>query len=334
MMWNDLLFINFSIAPERIQQRLPPGMQVDTFQGMAYVSIVPMTLQQFSVKGLPPVFKKKFLECNVRTYVTVNQEPGIYFFSLDANSLPEVLGARWLFNLNYRFRRMRFLAQHQKYSFTILSGLTRSSQTQIHAKIGPEVESPDALLQFCTNRNTYFVNRRKRLYKGYVMHEPWAFNAITQFKLETTLIARTHKPVQVFYSKGLAVKASFLMPAIRPIIFYDGSCGFCNRAIRLLLALDRKAVLYAAPLHGKTFKTLYTHSKHPDRIMCYDQAGFTDGAHALLNILNYLPWYFKGFKVLNVVPKRILNALYDLMAKHRHFCERPKTTIQMDRVME
>lgn len=334
MQWSNLLFLNFSVAPEIIQQRLPHGMKVDTFNGMAYISVVPMTLQHFSVKGMPRVFKKKFLECNVRTYVTVNQEPGIYFFSLDANSLPEVLGARWLFNLNYRFRRMHFALHERTYIFSMVSILKGRIQTHLHAALGDLVEHPDLLLQFCTNRNKYFVYKQKRLFMGQVYHEPWTFNALKHYTINTHLIQHSQVPAQAFYSRGLKVKAGFLVPAIRPIVFFDGACGFCSRAIKALIAIDRNNFLYVAPIQGKTFKSLFASTTVPDRIMFYDERGFSEGAAALLQILHYLPWYFKGFKIINIVPKKLLNAIYDRIAKHRHFCERPKSLMQIDRVLE
>jgi predicted DCC family thiol-disulfide oxidoreductase YuxK len=37
-----------------------------------------------------------------------------------------------------------------------------------------------------------------------------------------------------------------------PVLFFDGECGLCNRIVRLLLRLDRRAVLRFAPLQGVT----------------------------------------------------------------------------------
>lgn len=334
MHWKDLLFFNFSISPDIIQQHLPAGMQADTYNGMAYISLVPMTLQHFKVRGLPRIFKNHFYECNVRTYVKVDNTPGVYFFSLDANSLLEVCGAKWIFNLKYRYRRMRFLLHQHTYTFSLYSVFLRKPQIQIHAQIGTAIKHTDALLQFCTSRDRYFVLKRKRLWVGHITHEPWTFNAVTQYKLQTQYFEPSFTPAQVFYSKGLEVQAGFLKPAIRPVIFYDGACGFCNRAIRILLSLDKNQNLYVAPLGGNTFKTLYTKNFVPDRIMFYDARGFSDGARALLQIVNYLPWYYVPFKIFNFIPKAVLNAIYDRIAKHRYFCERPKSILQSNRVLE
>ncbi len=35
-----------------------------------------------------------------------------------------------------------------------------------------------------------------------------------------------------------------------PVLLYDGTCGLCNRAVRLLLRIDRRAVLRFATLQG------------------------------------------------------------------------------------
>ena len=37
-----------------------------------------------------------------------------------------------------------------------------------------------------------------------------------------------------------------------PVLFFDAECGLCNRCVRLLLRLDRRARLRFAPLQGPT----------------------------------------------------------------------------------
>ena len=42
--WHDLAFISWAYEVEPVQRLLPPGMEVDTFDGAAWVSLVPFHL--------------------------------------------------------------------------------------------------------------------------------------------------------------------------------------------------------------------------------------------------------------------------------------------------
>src|SRR5262249_32383445 len=41
---------------------------------------------------------------------------------------------------------------------------------------------------------------------------------------------------------------------MRHVIFYDGECPLCNRAVRFLLQADKKRIFYFARLDGETAK--------------------------------------------------------------------------------
>jgi hypothetical protein len=105
--WGSLTFLHWRFDPGVIQRRLPAGFQVDTFDGAAWVSMTPFFMT-FRVSGLPPIpGMRAFPETNVRTYVRgPGGEDGIWFFSLEASSLPLVLSARTLYGVPYRWAAM------------------------------------------------------------------------------------------------------------------------------------------------------------------------------------------------------------------------------------
>ncbi|GAH11300.1 unnamed protein product, partial [marine sediment metagenome] len=74
---------------------IPAQLEIDTFQGTAYIGVVPFKMRKIRPRWLPSALAVSFLETNVRTYVLYNNEPGVFFFSLDANSLSAVLAARF-----------------------------------------------------------------------------------------------------------------------------------------------------------------------------------------------------------------------------------------------
>lgn len=105
--WGSLTFLHWRFDPAVIQRRLPAGLEVDTFDAAAWVSMTPFFMT-FRVTGLPPVpGMRAFPETNVRTYVRgPDGRDGIWFFSLEASSLPLVLSARALYGVPYRWAAM------------------------------------------------------------------------------------------------------------------------------------------------------------------------------------------------------------------------------------
>src|SRR5574340_8511 len=92
--WLELLFAHWPIDPEEMRPYLPPTLTLDTYDGKAWLGIVPFRMSNVRPRFLPPLpWLSFFPELNVRTYVTYDQEPGVWFFSLDAARLLAVWGA-------------------------------------------------------------------------------------------------------------------------------------------------------------------------------------------------------------------------------------------------
>ena len=101
--WRDLLFLHWPVPPELLQPLLPPGLTIDTFEGDAYLGLVPFTMRDVRPVWAPAVpWLSHFPECNVRTYVhRGGASPGVWFFSLDAANPVAVMIARTIWKLPY-----------------------------------------------------------------------------------------------------------------------------------------------------------------------------------------------------------------------------------------
>jgi uncharacterized protein len=85
--WRELLFIHWPIAVASLRALVPPELEIDLYDGQAYVSLIPFVVAESRPRGMPGVLASRFLETNLRTYVkAADGEVGIYFFSLDASS--------------------------------------------------------------------------------------------------------------------------------------------------------------------------------------------------------------------------------------------------------
>ena len=107
MSWHDLLFMHWPVDAAALRQALPPGLELDTYGGQAWLGVVPFRMTGVGPRNLNRVpCVSAFLELNVRTYVTAGGRPGVWFYSLDAASRLAVWAARRTFHLPYFFARM------------------------------------------------------------------------------------------------------------------------------------------------------------------------------------------------------------------------------------
>src|SRR6056297_2999786 len=113
MTWSELLFAHWPVEPELVAEHLPAGVTLDTRDGKAWVGVVPFLMSNIAPRWVPPIpGLSRFLELNVRTYVSVDGKPGVWFFSLDAESKVAVRVARATFNLPYMDATMSINRRH------------------------------------------------------------------------------------------------------------------------------------------------------------------------------------------------------------------------------
>jgi uncharacterized protein YqjF (DUF2071 family) len=104
-----MTFLHWSYEPEVLQLLLPEGLEIDTHDGKAWVGLTPFVMDDFRLSCLPPVPRlSTFPETNVRTYARdADGKDGLWFLSLDADSLPTVVGASLAYGVPYKWAEMR-----------------------------------------------------------------------------------------------------------------------------------------------------------------------------------------------------------------------------------
>lgn len=219
--WRDLLFIHWPVAPEVIQALLPPGLTVDTFDGMAWIALVP-----FQMRNVRPVWApivpglSHFAECNVRTYVHVDgKAPGVWFFSLDAANPIACAIARWTFSLPYHHARMHGAVNGCDYRYTTQryqAGLDVSLAASI-ATNEPSPAAPESFAWWVAERYLLHSIHQGKLHTGQVHHQPYrlveATVAFSRFDAPYPLSSIVHSPpASVLYSPGVDVDVFELQP--------------------------------------------------------------------------------------------------------------------------
>ena len=175
--WAGLAFFHWAIDAKLIASRLPAGLHVDTFEGKAWLGIVPFFMERVRPTGLPALpWLSWFHELNVRTYVHDDAgNPGVWFFSLDCNQPVAVEIARRAFNLPYEHAKMSS-ERGEKISY---NSLRRNSQPPEATFQYPHPHSPKpaqvgSLEWFLVERYLLFsVDKNGTLYSGRVHHQPY-----------------------------------------------------------------------------------------------------------------------------------------------------------------
>ena len=181
MTWSELLFAHWQVEPEKVQALLPDGVTLDSRDGMAWVGVVPFLMSNIAPRLCPPIpGLSRFLELNVRTYVTVGGKPGVWFFSLDAASRVAVRVARATFNLPYMDARMS-MSRDDEETMTYQSLRTHRGEPSAefdadYSRSGDFAEvTPGSLEHWLTARYClYSANRKGCLFRGEIDHPPWS----------------------------------------------------------------------------------------------------------------------------------------------------------------
>ena len=185
--WRHVTFLHWAYEPEAVQRLLPPGLSVDLIDGQAWVGLTPFAVEGFRVPGLPALpIVSQFPETNLRTYVRApNGAEGLWFLSIDVESLLMVLGARLPLGVPYLPADMRVEAGETiVYESRRLIG---DADHRIEVRPGdPVVPLPerDALL---IGRWRAYTRRAGRLLEVPVEHEPWPVHAATLVALDESL---------------------------------------------------------------------------------------------------------------------------------------------------
>lgn len=214
--WRNLLFAHWPLHPSKLRDLIPGAMQLDLWAGEAWIGVVPFRMDGIRLRGAPALpYVSSTLELNVRTYVTVNEKPGVYFFSLDAQSKLAVRVARRFFHLPYFDARMscREDANGFHYASTrVHRGAPEAAFEAEYAPIGAAVKSlPGTLEYFLTERyRLYTTDSKNTLYRGDIQHEPWRLQPARASILKNTMsgplaIALDSAPV-LHFAKRLDVR--------------------------------------------------------------------------------------------------------------------------------
>ncbi len=179
--WNDLLFAHWPVARDRLRELVPAFLELDAFENEAWLTITPFRLSDLSPRGVPALpWVSSFDEINVRTYVVYKGIPGIYFFSLDANSTVAVGGATTLFHLPYFLADIEVKEDRGRLAYRSRRLADTAAEFQgEYAPAGAVFEPQRGTLEyFLTERYClYTQDAAANAYRVEIQHRPWQLQA-------------------------------------------------------------------------------------------------------------------------------------------------------------
>ncbi len=215
--WGKLLFMHWAIDAEVLRPLIPAQLSIDTFDGKAWIGLVPFTMWGIRASFLPAIpGTSAFHELNVRTYVHYQGVPGVWFFSLDALNSLAVWGARTFYYLPYFNAEMKLTQEGNRIDYSSVrqdsmtygeffagdrSGFAANfdsdrfqllprAELDIRWSIGEALAEsvPGSLEFFLTERYCLYSFHRNQIYRSRIFHEPWPLQNATVDSLRSTMI--------------------------------------------------------------------------------------------------------------------------------------------------
>jgi uncharacterized protein len=178
--WHDLLFAHWRCPISELRPLIPAPLAIDTCDGTAWIGVIPFYMTGVRMRGMLPIpTTHAFQEINVRTYVTLDGRPGVWFFSLDAASSLAVIGARLGIRLPYFRASMQMTRRDDAISYSSdrwsIAGAP-ASFAATYRGLEP-ITGPGPLDRFLTERYSLYASDGKRIWRGDIVHPPWSLQA-------------------------------------------------------------------------------------------------------------------------------------------------------------
>lgn len=220
--WTELASFHWPYTPAVVQDLLAPGVTVDTFDGRAWVGLIPFEMRDVQLGPTRPLpWLGRFIEINVRTYVIDSLgRRAVWFYSLDVPRSAIVAVARSVFSLPYCWAR----AEHGRDGDEHWYRMTRrwpgaGATADMGFRVGRRIPDVDvsALDHFLTARWALLTARRNGLAYGRVHHRRWPLHEVHDVRVEQTVLTAAGLPAPMGapharYSPGVDVEVAWFDP--------------------------------------------------------------------------------------------------------------------------
>ncbi|WP_413362143.1 YqjF family protein [Lysinibacillus sp. 3P01SB] len=190
--WENVLFLHWPVSKEELRKHVPDELELDLYDDSAWISLVLFTVGESRPRLMPPISPAgNFPEINVRTYVKHGKKPGIYFFTLDANS-DFVVSITTLGDfLPYKKAEIDYIEENGRFAFS--SRRTEENEAPDSFTIGfkpllDKMKEKQDLDRFLTDRFTFWRKPKNTLYRMDITHPEWDLYPV-EFQIQHNTMA-------------------------------------------------------------------------------------------------------------------------------------------------
>jgi uncharacterized protein len=205
--WNNALFLHWKVPFHSLRKLVPQQLNLDTFDGVVYVSLVAFTMQKVRPRNLPPIkFISDFDEINVRTYIDNDNKKGVYFLSIEAGNQLSAVLAKTLSGLPYKKSNIQRTDRNYK-----SNNIRKDFYLDTEFEVKEHRTEKTTLDKWLTERYCLYLDNDEIVYRYDIHHKEWEIKNIDIKKLNLNYriddINLTSKPDLTHYSDGVKVVA-------------------------------------------------------------------------------------------------------------------------------
>ena len=211
--WNDVLFLHWPVEADLVKALIPTSLELETFDGKAWISVVAFTMQKIRPRFLP-FFKpvSDFHEINVRTYVTRDGKPGVYFLNIEGQKALSVFLSRTISGLPYEQASMTRNIKEKLHSYLSFNRRKNFKMNAVYSL--PERDYRKTPLDnFLAERYCLYVEHKGSLVRYNTHHLEWQLQHVAiqeldlRYKIGSLVIDNHTPPRLAHYSPGVQVVA-------------------------------------------------------------------------------------------------------------------------------
>jgi uncharacterized protein YqjF (DUF2071 family) len=209
--WNKAIFLHWKVPADLLRRLIPKDLELDTFEQEAWISVVAFTMEKIRPKNLPafpPV--SNFHEINVRTYVTHNNKPGVYFLNIEAQKRVSAKLSKLLSGLPYEKAAMKRIPGNTRHAYTSELKTKGFAFRTSYTVFDQPVEKTELDL-WLTERYCLYLDREHQTYIYEIHHLPWELQKVEPEEVQTNYrigeIDLNRPPDLIHYSPGVKVIA-------------------------------------------------------------------------------------------------------------------------------
>ncbi|MFN8250139.1 MAG: DUF2071 domain-containing protein [Ferruginibacter sp.] len=206
--WNNALLLHWKVPFEDLRKLVPQSLIIDTFNGDCFISLVAFTMQRIRPKYLPSVsFVSDFNEINLRTYVSNDNKPGVYFLNIEGGKTFSVLVAKLLSKLPYEKADIK-----RSDNLFTSKNIQKGFHFDTEFTIKDDLHSKTNLDKWLTERYCLYLNSSDQLYRYDIHHKEWKIKSVDIQKLKVAykigdIDLSVRLPDYTHYSEGVQVIA-------------------------------------------------------------------------------------------------------------------------------